>query len=453
MQPAAGCLGFLLLLLLLTAGAAHAAGEAVAGLEEGKSEHPVVQDDPEEHVQEEWKKWLEPFRFSGWLEGMQGMRIREPNDAITSRARLHLETEVNFKHAYGFVSVDVEKNRQIDSESGFDLHELWLEHVGSGWDVRLGRQIIIWGKADGVQITDVISPPDYTEAMTRELDEIRMPVDAAKIRFFGKELVNRDINLELIAIPFFKKARLPKDGNPWYVESSLPPGLDMHVEDEDKPVTSLKNMEAAMKISGYYSGLDIAASLFYTWDDFPVYSREMSVENGTPVLTLSPEFRRMTVVGLEFSRPRGDFVFRGEAAWYLGRWRNTVSPATGPVKKDSLKWLLGADWTPGDDWNVSAQVMNESIFDYDRTLSDDREDSTVTLNVSKKLMNQTLTLSNMTYLDLNYGDVYNRSKAEYEIRDGLRISLGLDLFLGDEEGPYGMYQDNTQVWCKLRYSF
>ena len=50
------------------------------------------------------------------------------------------------------------KNWEIAEETGFDLHEAWLEYAAEGWDMRLGRQTIIWGKADGVQITDIISP-------------------------------------------------------------------------------------------------------------------------------------------------------------------------------------------------------------------------------------------------------------------------------------------------------
>jgi hypothetical protein len=67
-------------------------------------------------------------------------------------------------------------------------------------------------------------------------------------------------------------------------------------------------------------------------------------------------------------------------------------------------------------------------------------------------MNQTLTLANMIYCDLNRGEFYNRSKVDYEIRDGLHVSVGLDLF-SSGAGQYGMYHDNTQVWCKLKYDF
>lgn len=399
-----------------------------------------------------WREAVESFRFSGWLEGMYGMRIKSPHNAISRRVRLHAEAEGGVGTFYGFISARAEKNWEVYSETDAKIHEAWVEHVGTGWDVRLGRQLIIWGKADGVQITDMITPPDYTEAMTRELDEIRQPVDAVKLRFMGTELIDRDVNLELIAIPVFQKATLPKDDNPWAISASAPESVRVEQRRTKKPSASLKNTEAAARLSGYYSGLDIAISAFYTWDDFPAYHRKLHREGNTPVLTISPEHHRMTVLGFEFSRPWSDFVFRGEAACYLDRYRERKSADAGPVKKDSLKWLFGIDWTPGNDWTIAPQFINETIFAYEKDLSDSKHDTLATLNISKKLMNQTLTLSNMIYFDLNDGEFYNRSKVEYEISDGLKASAGLDIFSGTN-GQYGRYSDNCQIWCKVRYSF
>ena len=35
---------------------------------------------------------------------------------------------------------------------------------------------------------------------------------------------------------------------------------------------------------------------------------------------------------------------------------------------------------------------------------------------------------------------------------GLHLSVGADIFCGDD-GRYGMYEDNSQVWTKIKYSF
>ncbi|MDR3175021.1 MAG: hypothetical protein LBU06_00585 [Desulfovibrio sp.] len=391
--------------------------------------------------------FLKRFKVSGWLEAMRSMRVRSPHDAVTSRLRMRLEVAADLGPLYGFVSADAEKNWKIASETGVEPHEMWLEHAQAGWDVRLGRQIIIWGKADGVQVTDIICPPDYTESITRELDEIRRPVDAAKLRLLGKS-----VNLELIWIPVFREAKLPEDDNPWATAMTSSPGLRVREDETRRPDISLGNSEVALKASGYFSGVDAAASVFYTWDDMPVRRRALSLESGAPVVRLRPEHRRMTVFGLEFSRPWSDFVFRGEAAYYLGRYRETIAPDRNPSPRDSLKWLFGVDWTPGEDWSVSAQIVNERMFGHAAYFSAEEDDTLFTLNIAKKLFNQTLTLSNMVFCDVNNGEFYNRGKVEYEISDGFFASAGFDAFSG-KNGQFGVYRDNTQAWFRLKYSF
>jgi hypothetical protein len=392
--------------------------------------------------------WQDHFEVSGWVEAHQSVRAEAPHDSLTSRAWLRLELAAEFDELYGFVSIDGEKNREIDSETGVDLHEAWLEKTGSGWDLRVGRQTIIWGKADGVQITDIISPPDYTEAVTRDLEEIRQPVDGVKFRLLGTH-----IDTELIWLPVFKAAVQPTGDNPWTVPYNLPAGLQITRADPIEPETSLENSEIALKVSTFLSGLDAAASVFYTWDDFPAQHRNLTQSGGTTILRFYPQHHRLTVFGLEFSRPWSDFVFRGEAAYYKGRYYEKTDITDNPVQKDAIKWLVGVDWSPGNDWSLIAQLTGTTILDYQPDLADSRHSPMATLNVSKKLMRQTLTLSNMVYYRIEDNDFFNRVKAKYEIMDNVNLQAGIDIFYGPDNGSFGCYQDNTQVWMKLRYSF
>ncbi len=86
---------------------------------------------------------------SGWLDTVHSVRTASPHDKITSRARLRLEARADLNWLYGFSSVDAEKNWIISEETGVDAQEFWVEHVADTWDIRMGRQIIIWGQADG----------------------------------------------------------------------------------------------------------------------------------------------------------------------------------------------------------------------------------------------------------------------------------------------------------------
>jgi hypothetical protein len=397
---------------------------------------------------EEEQPWTERLELSGFLETLQSMRLREPHDAVTSRARLRLGLGADLGPVYGFVSADAEKNWKLTSETGVEAREAWLEHDGDGWDVRAGRQIVIWGKADGVQITDIVSPPDYTESVTRDLDEIRMPVDAVKFRLLGKW-----VDTELIWIPVFKAAVLPTGDNAWAVARVVPENVRVSSAAPREPATTLENSEIALKLSAYLPGWDAAASIFHTWDDHPAMHRDLLEDEDGMHVALEPRHHRLTVFGLECSRPWSDFVFRGEAAYFRGRYFEPASLFENPARKNALKWLAGVDWTPGNDWMVTAQLVGEHMFAHEGRLRQQANSYLATLHVSKKLLRQTLTLSNMLYYDLDHGDFFDRIKAEYAVTDALTLSVGADIFGGDRAGSYGGYRDNTQVWIKAKYSF
>ncbi len=389
--------------------------------------------------------WL---AISGWLDTVHSVRTRNPHDKVTSRARLRLEARADFDWLYGFYSVDAEKNWIISEETGIDTQEFWIEHVADAWDIRMGRQIIIWGQADGVQITDVISPPDLTESITRDLDEIRMPVDAVRLRMLGNAITS-----ELIVIPVFRAAVYPQgDDNPWAMPQADMAGSSMRFLPTEKPDTTLENMEIAARVSGYFSGLDVAASIFYTWDDTPALHPGMETTNGEEALVISPRHHRLTIFGLAFSRPWSDFVFRGEAAFYRGQYLPCSSPVSEPFAKNLVKWLAGVDWTPGSNWTITAQIVGQSIFDHDACLAAQADSLLGTLNISKTLMNERLTLSSMLYLDCDNSGIYDRFKADYEVSDGFHLSAGLDIFEGND-GQFKIYENNSQVWFKAKYNF
>ena len=426
-------LGWLLLICLILPARAGAA----SGTESPGAAAPTAADKLVSY-------WGEHFDAKGWIEVLQSVRTHAPHDEVTSRVHGRLEVEGNFNWLKGFLSLDAEKNWTIRSEDGVSVREAWLEHTGDGWDLRLGRQLIIWGKADGVRVTDNVCPTDYTEYLNREIDEMRIPVTAAKLRILSDTVIT-----ELIWIPEFKPAKLATGDNPWAVDYAFP--LPVRYGRTQEPSSySLKDSEFAAKVSAYMAGFDVSLSAFYTWDDNAAnYYSLRSGKSGTEML-LEPEYNRIMIYGFDFARPWSDFVFRGEAAYFQGR---RLSVADGqPAKHDVVKSLLGVDWSPGDNWTITAQVLDDWIVDYNPNLSAREHTPQATLNFSKSFFNELLTVSDMVYYSMNDGETFNRLQFEYELGEGLALTVGWDNFQGDD-GSYGVYKRNSQVWGKVRYSF
>jgi hypothetical protein len=388
--------------------------------------------------------------WGGFFDTYYGLRMHSPHDTLTSRSRLRTELRVEKNDLFLYASCDAEKNFKLSDETGIEMNELYMDYVSDCWDVRIGRQIIIWGKADGLQVTDIVSPPDYTEYITRDLDEIRMGVDALKFRWLSDTF-----NAEFIWLPFFKTAVLPEGDNPWALETSSSGSEHYEVTSGavKEPANTLENGELAARLYMYTSGMDIAVSAFYTWDDFPAAHAAVSEENGTTRIVYKPEHHRLTVFGLECSIPAGAFVLRGEAAFYCGRYFESGNPAVGPCQKNALKTLGGVDWYPGDNWTLTAQLLDDCIFNHDECLQKEEHTLTATLNVSKKVLRETLTISNMMYYGFNRQDVFDRFSLSYALTDNSHILAGTDIFEGHEAGSYGKYAKNSQLWFKIKYAF
>ncbi len=383
------------------------------------------------------------LEFNGFTDTYHAVCLKGHHEFNASRTRFRGEIFYQIEAASFFSSFNAISNNILEDESGIELREAFMEYFSSKWDVRVGRQIITWGKADGMQITDIICPGDYTEFITRDFDDIRIPVESVKFRWLPGFA-----DFEIIWLPFFKASVLPSGNNPWAISQSFQTDNEIVFKQTIEPEKNLENSEIAGKISFYLSGIDLAFSGFYTWDDLPTIHEQ--TENDTTYL--QPEHHRLKYLGMEMNKPIGDFVVRSEVAFYQNKFFRNISTADKTDKKNLLKAMLGLDWYPGNDWDFGFQFANDLILKYDNDLETDENNSLATLNISKNILRQTLGFSNMLYYGFNEKDIYDQIALDYALTDELHLFCGADIFAGDD-GYFGSYEDNTQMWVKVKYSF
>jgi len=61
------------------------------------------------------------------------------------------------------------------------LRELYVDTALAGWTMRLGKQQVVWGTADGIKLLDVINPTDYRHFAQDTMEESRIPVWMANV--------------------------------------------------------------------------------------------------------------------------------------------------------------------------------------------------------------------------------------------------------------------------------
>ncbi|MCU7842629.1 MAG: RNA polymerase-associated protein rapA [Candidatus Thiodiazotropha sp. (ex Monitilora ramsayi)] len=56
------------------------------------------------------------------------------------------------------------------------LRELYLDSTLWDWDLRLGKQQVVWGTADGIKLLDIINPTDFRELNQNAMEDSRIPI-------------------------------------------------------------------------------------------------------------------------------------------------------------------------------------------------------------------------------------------------------------------------------------
>ena len=388
------------------------------------------------------------LNLTGYARNYTGVLLKGNNKYSIIQNTFNL----NFEHSKDKVAFKVNSYlyHYFDKDLELGLREAYLDIYFNSIDIRIGKQQIIWGKADGVFITDIVSPKDLREFLLPDFDEIRIGITAVKADYY---LGNNTV--ELVWIPVFTPTRMPEENSIWSVTPDFPiqPTFDYSEKDIEK---TLKNSEGFVKYSALTSLVDFEIMAGYTWDDdLTMHMTKMINPNTQEIdsLIVTPRYHRLSLAGGSFSTTLGGVVLCGEGAYYKGKYfnSNALSLTDGVVKKDYLHYLMGLNRTL---WNIrlSVQFIQQVILYYDDQIANDEFENTMTFLLSKDLLRETLHVELFSYLGLNNQDALIRPKITYDLADGFEILVGANVFVGSE-GRFGQYDDNDMIYSKVKYSF
>ncbi|HPX46928.1 MAG TPA: hypothetical protein PK408_01890, partial [Treponemataceae bacterium] len=172
---------------------------------------------------------------------------------------LGLEAETDSAYLYSALSFRIQDSTVVSG----DFKELYAGWYGDFFDFRAGLQKILWGKADGVFITDVVSPLDLSSFLTADIDDLRIGVSGAKF-----DLYQGAHKLEFVWIPVFTPSVMPQSGSIWTVSPAFPVPLTMQAP--SIPEASLENSEFFSRYSWLGSLLDVQVMGGWYWNDTPI---------------------------------------------------------------------------------------------------------------------------------------------------------------------------------------
>ena len=369
-------------------------------------------------------------------------------DAQIVRNAVTAELEIDVRGSM----VDVRMNPWFEAEPGVaptvGLREAYLDVFWPHVDLRVGRQIVIWGKSDGVAITDIVSPKDLSNFLIPEFRELRLPVTAVK----GNAYVG-PAELELIYIPGFTPSVLPSPDSIWYTS------LDTPVEPVINPPPEVGSELAdgeyygRLRFLGSRGDLDLAGGSYWTNEPSPTIERTFSSPGVLSGITVTPEHYRQTMGGLAASTTLGPFVLRGESAYFTPRRVLTSDPidADGYVERDAIDSLVGVD-TAFAGVDLSVQLMHQVLLEYDDAIEPDEHRFTTTVRARRSFLREQLVLDAFAYVGLNAPDALVKVGTTWTPADALSLRAEGNLFFG-EEGRFGAHDENDLVVASVKYSF
>lgn len=388
------------------------------------------------------------LKFTGYLRNHIAPFINEGAAYTLIKDTFALDIE-HAKEKIAFKG-DFFVNHYPDKKLEFGMRQLYMNLYLGALDLRIGKQQIVWGKAEGVFITDIVSPRNLYEFLLPDFTEIRIGITALKANL----ALGANKSLEAVWAPAFTPVEMPDAGSPWMPPQTFPvqPAFDYS---RTEVGTSLKNSEVFLKFASISSSLDFELMAGYMWDDDPSPHASAIIDTSTHAITnlvFSPRHHRLGVVGGSFSTTIGGLVFRGELACYMNKYfAANLLTTDGTLRKNYLHYLGAVDFSLGK-FKFSVQFIQQAIFDYDERIRNNEFESMATFRLSTDFLRERLKMELFTYVGLNDGDALVRFKISYDIQDGLTLTLGTDLFFGDN-GMFGQFDRNDMVYSKIKFSY
>ena len=443
------------------------------------------------------------FTISGKIETLHGVRWNGAKKNLeygASRSIAQLKGEVSAGSSYAVISAAAEYNYRNPARTGFRLNEAYYRYSGEIWDISVGRQVIVWGQADGFKLTDVLSARDSSEFIAFSGDDARLPSDSIRLRFFHDLFT-----FEAVAVPFFTPNKLPRFGfengaknDLYYIDTpdfydtktSLGSIPIQYTKTESEKPKMFTDTEAAARFSFFLPGIDFSVSGFYGWDKNPEFVKQgewkgkllnpsqpfhPQLNKFIPAkekaeIMLDARYNRIWMTGVDAAIPAGDVTVRLETALVGGRkfeskqenmikgitfTENAMNVQFNPaIKKHQLLMLAGIDWIKSS-WTLSAQYFEDLILNHKNDIERPMHKGFVSLSVSKTFLRDTLKLSASGVIDINYGSTSSTYSVSYAITDNINFALGGDVYTKgyDGKGDFATLHKISAIWLKGTFIF
>lgn len=333
-----------------------------------------------------------------------------------------------------------------------ELREFYLDGEIGDVFLRLGKQQVVWGQADGLKVLDIVNPQSFREFVLPDFDDSRIPLWTVK----AEVPVSDAVTLEFVWVPDPTYHDIPDVGAAYAFTSprlvpTPTPGVPVTVLPADRPNRFVADSDGGARLTAFLGGWEASLNYFYHYTDAPVLRRVI----GPMGITASSGYERTHMIGGTFNNAFGNFVVRGEVGYSTDKFYLTrdVTDADGIAQSGELSFVIGVDWTGLSNTFISGQFFETIILSDAPGVVQDRVDNFVTFYAQRTFRNEIFTANALVIQSLNDGDGVIEGELTYELRDNVELFAGADIFYGKSRGLFGEFDDNDRVVAGARIGF
>lgn len=404
-------------------------------------------------------------QINGFLEADHISYFKNYDDKINSRnqsiVQLELKSDIRNKFKV-FSSIEIRNDLSDKSRDRVFLDEGYVDLLLlKNLDVRVGKQIINWGTADGINPTNNINPVDFSDILDTE-DE-RIGVLALSSKFYLGKFV-----LEAVVVPLFTPSILPVGESRWlpsypnyfqhpvYPEKVLKSSYQL--QSPVLPTNDIRNGQYAAKVSTSLKGWDFSGSYFYGRDDLPsLYVSPVFINNDSIRLAISSRYQRLQVVGADFATTLGRIGVRGESAYFLTEDRHGENSF---IDDPFILSVLSFDRVFSNVIsNHNVNVLFQGIYQY-ITTGEEVPNTGLNHTFQRSLLFRAeyeispySSFRVQSLYDFRVDNYFIQPEFTHQLADGINFLLRMDFLGGKTNTFFGNFRNNDRVQLRLKYNF
>ncbi len=387
------------------------------------------------------ENFVNRLEFNGYTRGsIYGGS--EHYDYTSAFGEFCLQGKLSAAKTFLFSDIRIRGGISLGEEfTSIQLKEAYAGYSGDRIDLFLGNQIVSWGRTDGFNPTNNITPNDYF-FLSGEPDDQKLSNFMLRTKF----RISGNYDIEIVGIPFYVPSV--------YRYDLFDMGSSANFTAIELPEKSIKNSSFATRLNAELPSVGFSLSWFRGYDPYHGFDlKQISWTDLLPAATYSPKPYLKNTLGVDFALPLGSWIVKGEMAYdytydydtniyipapgfsyvagiehslagftlifqYIGKYVTGFNPLHVPILADPLSTPAQVQYAE-DLISYESALFNRKIFN-----QQEETNHAFSLAVNRSFAYDTWMMELTGYYNITSEEYMIRPKVTWKLTDALQVSAG-----------------------------